>query len=861
MISIKNLTKVYKSKGKDKSVALNDISFDLPSTGLVFVLGKSGSGKSTLLNIIGGLDSLTSGQIIANGNDISNFNQKEYNSFRSSYVGFVFQDYHLLDELTVFENISFFLSDKSLESKISDTLKEVGLEGYENRYPNELSGGQQQRVSIARAIIKKPHILLCDEPTGNLDKKTTTQILDFLHELSKTTLVVIVSHNENDALKYGDRIIELSEGKIIRDESRLEGYDNNLAIKDNELILPHNYNFNNDELEFIYSNIKSGNVLNLKQNNNGFISKEPKNEEEVFYKIPKTKIANKNIFKLFKSFLFSKKASSIVTIFLSTVMIVLFSIIQSFLEFDSNIAMKEHLLENNNTVMAFQKRIDQTNYMSAVDDKDIALLDEVEYSGNIYKLYNYNFRTTPTGTSKINDEFLNHSALLLDKGKIKETFGTLQCNLEFLNILFSQNEVTVLAGDIEEAKNTAGLIITDYIADVLIMLNPTKYEDYNDILGSYNTNAGYSWGTISAIIKTDYKDKHNEVVDRLFNNEVTDEDFLKIQKSSSYVSFMEDILLKYGISYTLNPNFLKAIKEDSNRSFTRFNNVSFSYDNKIIAAPSFTAYFNQTSKSLDKYECKLEATAYTSLFGEPKYDEEGKFIPVTVSMYRHRNNDINDEILYSYDLTIVGVTNKYHQFNREFLIEFTDYGVIPYAIYLDDLSKVDSIVDITTKEGFLPLSADTSSIYTINKGVRVFNDLFNMFQYILLSLCAVFFISYGIRNIKDNKYQIGVIKALGGGSLDISKIFVLKTIIIGLIICIISTIGIILFTDLANDLLINSIMSINNVRINSIRIISIRPNLIFIDLGLVLLATTISALIPLLVLHRIKPLSIIKAKE
>ena len=201
MISIKNLTKVYRSKGKDKSVALNDISFDLPNTGLVFVLGKSGSGKSTLLNIIGGLDSLTSGQIIANGNDISKFNQKEYNSFRSSYVGFVFQDYHLLDELTVYENICFFLSDKSLENKISDTLKEVGLEGYENRYPNELSGGQQQRVSIARAIIKKPHILLCDEPTGNLDKKTTTQILDFLRELSKTTLVVIVSHNEITAYK------------------------------------------------------------------------------------------------------------------------------------------------------------------------------------------------------------------------------------------------------------------------------------------------------------------------------------------------------------------------------------------------------------------------------------------------------------------------------------------------------------------------------------------------------------------------------------------------------------------------------------------------------------------------------------
>ena len=237
MIRIENLVKVYKAKGKRKSQALKGISLTLPDAGMVFVTGKSGSGKSTLLNLIGGLDDITSGDIIVGGNKLSEFSSKDFSNYRSTYIGFIFQDYHILDEFTVKENIELSADIRNVDCDIKKCLKFVGLEGYEDRYPTELSGGQQQRVAIARALTKDSKIILADEPTGNLDTQTTKQILDLLKELSKDRLVLIVSHNLDDAENYADRIISLDHGMLVSDKSRIIDYNNNLIIKDNKLLL------------------------------------------------------------------------------------------------------------------------------------------------------------------------------------------------------------------------------------------------------------------------------------------------------------------------------------------------------------------------------------------------------------------------------------------------------------------------------------------------------------------------------------------------------------------------------------------------------------------------------------------------
>ena len=256
MLEINHLRKIYSAKKCADVVALDDVSLKLPDTGMVFITGKSGSGKSTLLNLIGMLDSFTSGDIIVDGKHAKDFSERELDSYRNTYLGFVFQEYYLIETENVFDNIAFALriQNRKIDDKVVlDVLKQVGLEGYEKREVSELSGGQKQRVSIARALIKKPKIILADEPTGALDSKTGKQILDLLKEISKTCLVILVSHDESFAMQFGDRIIELTDGRISHDFSPDDESDGNrdFYISGNRIFINSDCDISKDEMEKI----------------------------------------------------------------------------------------------------------------------------------------------------------------------------------------------------------------------------------------------------------------------------------------------------------------------------------------------------------------------------------------------------------------------------------------------------------------------------------------------------------------------------------------------------------------------------------------------------------------------------------
>lgn len=221
MFRLKNICKKYKSKKGCVTTALNNISLNFKDKGLVFILGKSGSGKSTLLNIIGGLDVADSGDIFFFGKNTKNFSKNDFDSYRNTYVGFIFQEFNLLEDYSVIDNIrlSLQLQRKKIDNKlIHDTLKKLNLDKLEYRKINELSGGQKQRVAIARALIKKPKIVLADEPTGNLDSITAKQVIELLKEISKNKLVIIVSHDNEMAFEYADRIIKIKDGHIEYDD-------------------------------------------------------------------------------------------------------------------------------------------------------------------------------------------------------------------------------------------------------------------------------------------------------------------------------------------------------------------------------------------------------------------------------------------------------------------------------------------------------------------------------------------------------------------------------------------------------------------------------------------------------------------
>lgn len=237
MIEVKNLSKDYKDKNKNIVHALNNVSFTLPNHGLIFIVGKSGSGKSTLLNVLGALDNFDSGDIIIEGKSLKSYSSNEIDLYRKKYLGFVFQEYNLLDGYSVEQNIMFGLTSNSVDDSlyIENVIHKVQLDGMNKRSVNSLSGVQKQRVTIARALVKNPKLLLCDEPTGSLDSETGNRIFELLKEISKESLVLIVSHDNESAKKYADRIISIKDGKIENDFSNTElKVDKQLNFYNNE---------------------------------------------------------------------------------------------------------------------------------------------------------------------------------------------------------------------------------------------------------------------------------------------------------------------------------------------------------------------------------------------------------------------------------------------------------------------------------------------------------------------------------------------------------------------------------------------------------------------------------------------------
>ncbi|MBQ9097837.1 MAG: ABC transporter ATP-binding protein/permease [Clostridia bacterium] len=271
MLEIRNVSKVYRSKTGEEVRALDNVSISFPESGMVFILGKSGSGKSTLLNVMGGLDSYDSGEFVIKGKSSNDFVGSDFDAYRNTFIGFIFQEYNVLDDFTVGANIGLALElqgKKATDEAINSILAQVDLLNYAKRKPNELSGGQKQRVAIARALVKDPQIIMADEPTGALDSNTGKQIFDTLKELSKEKLVLIVSHDRDFAERYADRIIEMADGHVIEDVTKHEHQAERVSagvhrINDNILRIESGYRLTAADLEMInaYLAKNQGDVL------------------------------------------------------------------------------------------------------------------------------------------------------------------------------------------------------------------------------------------------------------------------------------------------------------------------------------------------------------------------------------------------------------------------------------------------------------------------------------------------------------------------------------------------------------------------------------------------------------------------
>ncbi len=292
MLTLQNVEKYFYRHKSNEIHVINDTSLEFGEKGLVALLGPSGCGKTTLLNVIGGLDKVNKGKIYVNGKKITGRTSGRVDKIRNLNIGYIFQNYNLIDSMTVFDNVAMVLkmvgikNKEEIKQKVEYALDLVGMYRYRKRYADMLSGGERQRVGIARAIVKNPSIIIADEPTGNLDSANTLEVMNIIKAISREKLVILVTHEENLANFYADRIIRLRDGKVISDEvnENVEGLDyrieNRIYLKD----IKEQKNFEDDDYSLHIYN-ESGEKIDLDiviSRGNLFIrSKDPRNRMEI----------------------------------------------------------------------------------------------------------------------------------------------------------------------------------------------------------------------------------------------------------------------------------------------------------------------------------------------------------------------------------------------------------------------------------------------------------------------------------------------------------------------------------------------------------------------------------------------------
>lgn len=725
MLEVKNLIKTYKNKKGINVKALNDISVTFPEKGMIFLLGKSGSGKSTLLNVCGGLDTPTSGEIIVKGKSSKNFSQSDFDSYRNTYIGFVFQEYNILNEFTVEENIGLALElqGKSKDKEaINELLKQVDLEGYAKRKPNTLSGGQKQRIAIARALIKQPEIIMADEPTGALDSLTGKQVLETLKKLSQDKLVIVVSHDREFAENYADRIIELKDGQIISDVSKTKEKQiqltQNLSIIGDILHIKNGSNINESELleikKFLTNSENDIILAKGEKNINAFktISKiNTSGEKEVFKetqyepskeyqkedcKFIRSKLPQRHAFKIGASSLKNKPLRLFFTIVLCTISFVLFGVLSTLTFYDSDSTFKETLKNSNLEYVPINKYY-QT-------------LEKNYYEGESFE-YESSWQT-----SFSEEEYQNYKneygkdtfyGVMIDTSFNVQNPSTYWINrIETIAYISQENSLrNKINGKYPEKDNE--ILITSYTANVIYnsgifntkTSKPLKLSKPEDIIGK------------SIMLNADeYK-----VVGILSSGEINQKfEELKTSGEKNYILLNE---FQSALSDGLH---LKAfvtkekLKTISSENFYNYGNDAFTEHNISVVIKTNGKY------NFDSYS---NAT-YASVNEKPKNDE-------VISLKDNKTTPSNKEVIISSDLFYELMMNYYNDKINNGDMNVYKEQELAFNLYQKGIYKQDKetnnmeLVKFTEEEMKTKLNSLIKAFKKENKTLKVAVKLFN----------------------------------------------------------------------------------------------------------------------------------------
>lgn len=741
MIVLKEIEKIYLTKNSPQVVALKNINLTFESKGMVFITGKSGCGKSTLLNILGALDSCTSGSMIIENKNINEFTEKELDNYRNSYVGFVFQEFHVLNAYNVYDNIRLakeLQQEKISEKELDAYLEKVSLTNLGKRKMNELSGGQKQRIAILRALIKNPRIILADEPTGNLDKINSEQIFGILKEISQEKLVIIVTHDLEAAQKYADRIIELKDGEIINDtKPTLNPEKTTLTLKESHL-------------PFLFA-------LKLAWNN---LKRYPK-----------------------------KCILTIILFFISLLCCIL--LINSSLFNSTSLAIKlMNLNENYNIEVHKINYVQNTKWKEEWQTSEDQYLKNI-YSGTtnpIYELYDF---TTPL------------TFYLNTPQELSKLFPTTPNITSYVEIK-DPKILTNLTGSIPTSSNEIVIheYLADYIINYGIKEKNGSWIPQNEeelLSKTHPIYLGDNEVYISGILKeeTSYTEEslEDETTYAAYQN--------YIQKASTvYVKgFTNEVKLNQTKESTLN-QFTLAGDHQQKLSFTALDTLQeneslLTIDALILGNSKFKEayeeYLNANPLSTEE-ETKLWVNNYLkqyqtecNLFFQDFLNYQN--IPITVKIIGIADENILSSSLVEKYMTTgkrkTGVliheenshTLKKLLSNLNFQVTFLNVGENPYEV----------------SSNMISITNEVSTLYnTLKKGISFLALAFTAFTFLLL-------LNIVDDTVRYSKKEIGVLRALGTSKKDIFKIFAIETSTITLLSYILSFIGwFILITCLNN---------------------------------------------------------------
>ena len=771
MVKLEKVHKYFNRRRRNEIHIINNTSLELEDKGLVAILGHSGSGKTTLLNAIGGLDKVNKGKIYINGKKITKKTSHTVDKIRNLNIGYIFQDYKLLENMSVFDNVAISLrmiglkNKKEIEKRVNYVLEAVNMYRYRNRPASMLSGGEKQRVAIARAIVKNPSIVIADEPTGNLDSKNSLEIMNIIKAISKEKLVILVTHEVDLANFYATRIVELQDGKIIRDyknetkESLEYRLDNKIYLKDLKKLSNKNGKINID----IYSDNEE-NEINVKlviKNGNVFVEAENRKVEVVddnsaieliddhYKKIDKSiyekykydlndvidkkyKVRYSSIHGIFKSIKngfhrimnYTTLKKILLLGFFASAMFIVYGV--SNIKGITNIKESDYIIVDKNILQVDMARVNVDDYLKYENDEDVDYILPGQGQANFrikmdtyYQLSNYSYELSGT---LIDINKISQSDVV--QGRMPENEYEIVIDRKIIDNMLSAQFSSFAGMGIKSAEELINKAVTindmnDFIIVGLVDKGTASiYANKSMFINILNnmTQNGLSYG-----ISINTQDDSNVSVKdyNLYLNDITitkgrfpENDYeVIVNKVNQY-----EMKLNKQINVEVNGNKLKVVgyyDSKTNRQDYLVNNNTVKYD-VITKNNGFTIYPKDKLSVMNKFQNEYHLNIID------RYEKDRQ------DYINNKEGEIKSTVIFAGVILLISLIEIYLMIRSSFLSRIKEVGILraigvkKIDIYKMFMGEIISITTIASMPGIVIMTYILSQVSKIPYVDRMF---------------------------------------------------------------------------------------------------------------------------------------------